>query len=1167
MGRASAVSATGAAIALLFLTAVAGISAQEAARPDAGAPKFDIVAPVRMSAQNGTTLTLLGDGSIQLGGTIAATEVLRFELETTANGISGLRLETLLDASAPPGVGPGLSIHGNFVLNEIVVEEAPRNSDGFKPVLLERPSADFEQAGFTLVGAIDGVAHTGWAIAPRFGVAHDAQFETSKPLGYDAGVKLRLRLDCLFGSSHIPARLRFAVTTADRPLPMRREPTEISESFGRINPAIQRGTKWLLEQQELDGLWESRAEDMKHGMTALAGYTLLKCGVKRDHPAIRRAAARIACEPSNSTYSAGMELMFLGELADDALQGRVEETARRLLSWMQPGGFGYPGGGPDLSNGQYAALGLRAAAKRGVKIEPEAWIKLGDAVVKHMEKVTGAYEGAGFGYYAGGPPTGSMTAGGTCMLKIADEQLTLVGISRPAYATGWRRGVMWLDRYFTVDTNPRAGGGWLYYWLYGVERVGGLCDVAALGGKNWYREGAHQIIGAQKPEGFWDNDGGPQPTTCFALLFLARATSSVSGVAVRGENIYGDDDPARDVNLRASGDSPLTLWMSSFGGAAKLLEWPTDAGRGPRVAEVLYVTPGRTLLSDGQGEAAVWRVSEATPNGAFESLAFDDSEWRKAPGAFGDDAVTDLPVRSDWKGDEIWLRRELTLDDAPMVAPELRIAASGPRSPETPAAELVCLFDEDPAFAKLLVESSAGGTVVARETGGANGRYWLQATPQQVFSATIPGWRFPITEVPRDGEFRYLRLSWKKEGAGGVMVQVAANGNWGTTTRRFHAGATGLDWPSTALDKDAPHQWTAETIDLYQAFGGATMLTGLALVACTGGPAGFDAIYLARAPSHFESIPKSSASHAAVAKPLATTAALHVPGSDAVALLEIFVNGTLLYRGSDPVAPYAPVPTLRPLESVLQPGRNVVAVHARRGRSLAAIDVGIVDQRLLARVAGTGDQPAAAQRFAAQVNFEHNGSYTIRALARLIAPPDTLPPDALRVASAPIQVVIREAQDPELLVIAGDAGRNLLGPSNATARASSFLSAGLEAALAIDNLASRGWLCADGDRRPSLSIELKKPVRADTVLITPIQQRGFEPERQAWRLRRVEVSLDRGKSGTFEVTLPADGRKGMLRLPRIAVIRRVDVRLLDASDRPAIKDALGIGEVELQLRK
>jgi hypothetical protein len=93
-------------------------------------------------------------------------------------------------------------------------------------------------------------------------------------------------------------------------------------------------------------------------------------------------------------------------------------------------------------------------------------------------------------------------------------------------------------------------------------------------------------------------------------------------------------------------------------------------------------------------------------------------------------------------------------------------------------------------------------------------------------------------------------------------------------------------------------------------------------------------------------------------------------------------------------------------------------------------------------------------------------------------------------------------------------------------------------------------------------------VRADTVLVSPLGDwvRQADPALAA-RVRRVEIAIDAGKGGTYELVLPENGRKGVLRLPRPTVIRRIDLKVLDAEGGATRKNGVGLAEVELQIRK
>jgi hypothetical protein len=292
------------------------------------------------------------------------------------------------------------------------------------------------------------------------------------------------------------------------------------------------------------------------------------------------------------------------------------------------------------------------------------------------------------------------------------------------------------------------------------------------------------------------------------------------------------------------------------------------------------------------------------------------------------------------------------------------------------------------------------------------------------------------------------------------------------------------------------------------------------------------------------------------------------------------VNGTRLLATDDEFRDCAPIAAerlLAPLADVLKPGRNVVAVYARRTGAGQSVDVAIEDARLLASVAGKPDAPSGSERFAAQLTFDKNATYALRARLHVRPPPKAGTDEAGRATaepvaeslleSPPLEVRIREALDPELLSYAQDPGRNLIAQVGAIASASSAFDGNWLASFAVDNLASRGWLATDEDRHPSLAIELNKPVRADTILVTPIQMRGCEAERQTFRVRRIELQVDQGRGGTFEITMPDDFRKGVVRLPKVAVVRRLDLKIVDAIGVQPPKSALGLGEVELQLRK
>jgi hypothetical protein len=206
----------------------------------------------------------------------------------------------------------------------------------------------------------------------------------------------------------------------------------------------------------------------------------------------------------------------------------------------------------DNSNSQYAALGIRACFDAGITFPKDQIEKCRDYWKNNQHPgdkgdskdrpavATGGYENgvprgwcysddqaAGCGH--GGPPYSSMSAGAIGAVCIYDFIL----------GKDWKKdkvaldGLAWLDKNWSVSENvgpPETAkgstNGWLYYYLYAVERTGMIFDTPSIGSHDWYLDGARLLLNAQKADGSWDGSHFKHPTwdTCFAILFLKRAT-------------------------------------------------------------------------------------------------------------------------------------------------------------------------------------------------------------------------------------------------------------------------------------------------------------------------------------------------------------------------------------------------------------------------------------------------------------------------------------------------------------------------------------------------------------------------------------------------------------------------------------------------------------------
>ncbi len=1098
----------------------------------------------------------LGDGSLRVSGTV---DVVTYHLLLPVDlaGMQVLRIEALPDAGLPMR-GPGRAQNGNFVLSEVRL--ASRVGRVHRELTLDRASASYSQVGWAVRGAIDGREETGWAIDGHQGKPVEALFHLAEPLPKG---RRTLELDLVFayGSNHILGRFRVSASREDvRSVgPGVEELTQFQRS---VNAAIQRGMDYLIAQQDLDGSWRERRNEYAVGGTALNAYALLKSGMKPEHQVLRRALAYVDAHPPSRTYEAGCVLMLYAALDHaqhgDSYRERAKELLANLLDW-QLGDWGYGGsngGRPDLSNTQYGTLGFWAATKMGLEVPPAAWKRLVEAVLRYQSA-----DGA-FTYTPGEGKRGSMAAAGVAVLALALPHLE--GELERDAKTALDRGLAWLDANFTPTENPGNGASWLLYYLYGIERVGAFADRQMLNGMDWYREGARYLLKAQKGGGNWDSTSQVIIPTSFALLFLNRASASLTGpnLAVRG-NTYGEDDPSQDVSLRASGDTPLSVWISSFG--EDLLDGYTFEGereKGPRVVGVEYLTSGAVILADNRWGGTVWRYTTRSPLEGWKlPRASLRKGWKEGAGGFGVPDSPQVTVRTPWKQEELFLAKDVELDPADLVAPRLEVLFSSEKGSageheETPLAKL---YDEEGSFKDLLAYGQ-GQVLDARDA--ASGQAALAVSAVQRQSKTIPGWSFRIREKPKAGEYRYLRFRWRKPRArksgagkveGGIMLQLAFSGRWKV---RYLAGKNTVGYrPTIDLDTKAPEEWTTVTRDLWADAGDST-LTGISLTAMDG-TALFDGIYLARKKADFrhekELVEKMPSWMPGGAEPSADGGAT---------ILEVWVNGKALAGLDHETDGYEILTEGDDLRAALRKGKNRIAVRAVNSSAGRALDVGITDDKRLAVVKGDPTRPADGARFAARVEFPRPGDYPVWARVTLL---DGVTQEELTFESEPLLIHVREAFDPTVVEYARDASRNLLAAEGTTFRASSEFQ-GWPAAQVADGRYDNGWLCADGDDAPWIEIKLRRPVRADTLLLSHTRMDRRDSRRTTLPVR-VAVLLN-DKEPAIVADMDASRlRKTEIQLGKGVKVRTLKVRILGSTRAGGGLTAVGFSEVELLRRR
>ncbi|HEX5051473.1 MAG TPA: hypothetical protein VFZ65_06845 [Planctomycetota bacterium] len=362
----------------------------------------------------------------------------------------------------------------------------------------------------------------------------------------------------------------------------------IAAGVGFVRDAIDEKKSFLVDSGGDDRNYGS-------GRLALGLLTLVHGHCAADDPVVARGFDDLRRRRLEDTYSLGTALMALaarhappgeaervrnglplapGKALDERDRKAATKWVKQLLGNVDPRAdaatllrFNYTAGPRyDTSLQQYGLLGLWSAQRCGLELPAGVFA----AAARHLLAVQGPEHGSlslrlashaqlrevegtdqvprvpqlraeprGFAYQeAEEPPFGSMTSAGISGLLLARAGMAATGCEDRALQqqidAAVRDAFAWLASEFSVRINPgfaeRADRHW-YYWLYGLERSCELAGVAWLQDRDWYYEGALQLLSQQQSNGsFRAEQSGTLllDSTCFAVLFLAKATAAAA---------------------------------------------------------------------------------------------------------------------------------------------------------------------------------------------------------------------------------------------------------------------------------------------------------------------------------------------------------------------------------------------------------------------------------------------------------------------------------------------------------------------------------------------------------------------------------------------------------------------------------------------------------------
>ncbi|MFO0968877.1 MAG: hypothetical protein U0793_25265 [Gemmataceae bacterium] len=367
---------------------------------------------------------------------------------------------------------------------------------------------------------------------------------------------------------HIPGS-EFIVLAADPPEIVIRPTADLPPLLRKkIDNAVDRGVAFLKRVQGPSGSFGDTVPIKRvklsypEAYAALPGLALLESGMPPDDPVIQRAAnlVRKLSSTLTSTYEIALAALFLERLGAPEDCGLSRSLALRLAAGQGVlGGWGYtcPALSPaqeerllqilreksektdlpdpkakapvsdiaDNSNTQFAVLALAAMRKYDLPL---------DHTFKLVERrFRASLKATGWGYKMGMGGFGGMTCAG--LLGLATARASgAKDVSWPedrSHDEGIARGLAALSRHMADPRDRGAGDGPTnainLYFFWSVERVGVLCGVDTIGGRDWYRWGVDLLLPNQNADGSWtgrgNGDFAPVVDTSMALLFLRRA--------------------------------------------------------------------------------------------------------------------------------------------------------------------------------------------------------------------------------------------------------------------------------------------------------------------------------------------------------------------------------------------------------------------------------------------------------------------------------------------------------------------------------------------------------------------------------------------------------------------------------------------------------------------